>query len=300
MQDTIFTVELPFVETNEKLEKIKAMYPKYDPYFITSGCCKKRKEKFDKLYEEFKPYADKHFLTEVKTNFHQRSWEMYVGNVLLSKKIIIQSKNEGPDFVIDKVAYIECVAPTKGDPTKSDSVPEILVATKPEEICVQDVPVDKMILRITQTIKDKALGQYENWKSKKWFDSKIPFLIAVNTVDLEYPQDYLGIPLIIKALFGLQFLQIDQDGNKSFSWINEIKKQSGYSVPVNYFTNCDYNFVSGIIFSDKTVLNHPDNIGDDCIFVNNPFAKNPIKNNFISLFKNWKAEIKGILQKNYS
>ncbi len=40
MDDTIFTVELPLIETNEELEKIKQMYPKYDSCFIASGCCK--------------------------------------------------------------------------------------------------------------------------------------------------------------------------------------------------------------------------------------------------------------------
>jgi len=36
-------------------------------------------------------------------------------------------------------------------------------------------------------------------------------------------------------------------------------------------------------------LNHPKNIGEDCIFVNNPFADNPVKESFVNLFKNWKA-----------
>lgn len=38
MQNTIFTVELPLIETNEDLEKVKIMYPQYDSYFIVSGC----------------------------------------------------------------------------------------------------------------------------------------------------------------------------------------------------------------------------------------------------------------------
>ena len=131
MQGSLFTVELPFVSTNKELEKIKVMYPKYDSYFIASGCVKERKEKFEKLWQNFKPYADNHFLTEIKTNFHQRSWEMYVGNVLLEKKLSIESKNEGPDFIVNDNIYIECVAPTKGDPAKPDSVPEMFLAKTP-------------------------------------------------------------------------------------------------------------------------------------------------------------------------
>lgn len=302
MDDSLFAVELPLVNTNEELEKVKAMYPKYDPYFIASGCIKERRKKFDKLWQKFKPYADRHFLNQIKTNFHQRSWEMYVGNVLLDRKLSIKSQNEGPDFIVDGNIYIECIAPTKGDPDKPDSVPEMFVAKTPEEIRTQDVPVDQMILRITQAVKDKALDQYKRWKNKKWFQKNSPFVIAVNTGDLQYPQDYLGIPLVIKALFGLQFLQISQKGDKSFSWREKIKKSDSVDVPVNYFVNEKYKFVSGVLFSDKTVLNHPEDIGDDCIFINNPFSGYPVNKKFTELFKSWSAK-KGsngiILQKNY-
>lgn len=302
MQNTIFTVELPLVKTNEELEKVKGAYPKYDPYFIASGCCKERRYKFDKLWEKYKPYADRHFLDQIRTNFHQRSWEMYIGNVLLEKKLTIQSQNEGPDFVIDNIAYIECVAPTKGDPDKPDSVPEMFVATKPEEIRAQDVPDDKMILRITGSIKGKALDQYEKWKNKMWFDSKMPFVISVNTGDLEHVEDP-SMPNVLKALFGFQFPQINiKTGATNFSHRGKVGKSNNEPVPVNYFTNKDFSFVSGVLFSNNSVLNHPENIGEDCFFANNPFANNPVDESFVKLFKNWtasKGNDKISLKKNY-
>lgn len=285
--DTIFTVNYSTVKSGEELEKIKQSYPKCDPYYIASGCIEERKKRFDKLWVVFRPYADRHFLTQVKTNFHQRTWEMYVANVLLEKGLNIESSNEGPDFVINKQLYVECIAPTKGKPGKSNSVPPMYVAAKPSEIMVQDVPVDKMILRITQALKNKALDQYEKWKSKAWFDANKPFIVAINIGDWEYPQDYLGIPLVVKALFALQYMQISQNGDQGFSWRNEIAKGAG--VPVNYFANDSFSFVSGVIFSDKTVLNHPEVIGDDCIFINNPWATRPTEESFNKLFKNWLA-----------
>jgi hypothetical protein len=60
--------------------------------------------------------------------------------------------------------------------------------------------------------------------------------------------------------------------------------------------------VSGVIFSSNNVLNHPEKLGDDCIFVNNPFAKYPVDDSFIQLFKNWLAKIENnhiFLEKNY-
>lgn len=300
--DSLFFEGLPNVSTNQMLDIVKAHHPAIDPYYIASACIEERKHKFDTLWKKFKPYADRHFRNQAKTNFHQRTWEMYVGNVLLEKGLSIQSKNEGPDFVIDKTAYVECVAPTKGDPAKPDSVPEMFVATKPEEIRVQDVPVDKMILRITQVIKDKALDQYENWKSMEWFDSKMPFIVAVNTGDLSHVEDP-SMPNVLKALFGFQFMQINIKTDASnFSHRNEVPKTNNEPVPVNFFVSQDFDFISGVLFSDKTVLNHPENLGDDCIFVNNPFAKNLVNESLVGLFRNWtanKEDDKISLKKNY-
>lgn len=287
MQSTIFTIELPFVETIEELNKVIEMYPKYDPYFIASGCSKEQREKFDKLWIKYQPYADTHFLSQIRTNFHQRSWEMYVGNVLLEKRLPIESKNEGPDFIVSEDIYIECVAPTKGDPSKANSVPKMHVATKPQKIQAQDVPVDEMIFRITQAIKDKA-GQYKKRKSKKWFNENKSFVIAVNTGDLGHVEDP-NMPNVLKALFGFQFMRMNtKTGSINFSHRHKIKKGNS-EVPVNYFANDEFSFISGVLFSDKTVLNHPENIGDDCLFVNNPFAKNPAGDKFIKLFKSWTA-----------
>ena len=286
--NTIFTINIPLSKTNEELDKLKKQFDKYDPYYIVSGSIEERKLNFDKLWGKYKVYADKHFLSQIKYNFHQRTWEMYLGNVLL-KNFSIVSNNEGPDFIIDNTIYIECIAPTKGDSDKINSVPEMTVAKSFSEMIVQNVPVDKMILRMTQCIKDKAIIQYKNWKTKKWFNKNASFIIAINTGDLGNIQDYLGIPLIIKALFGLQFLQINQKGKKSFSWRNQINKGAG--VPVDFFTNNDFDFISGIIFSDSCVINNFDNLGKDCVFVNNPFAVNPVDFNFIEKFKYFDAKI---------
>lgn len=303
MQNTIFTIDLPLVKTNEDLEKVKGMYPEYDSYFITSGCCKDRRNKIDKLWQKYQPYADKHFLNQVRTNFHQRSWEMYIGNVLLEKNLTFESKNEGPDFVINKTAYIECVAPTKGEPAKPDSVPEMIVTKPSEDIHVRDVPVDKMILRITGVVKDKALGQFENWKGKEWFDSKMPFVIAVNTGALGYMEDSC-LPYMLKALFGLQFCQINiETGTTNFSHRDKIEKSNNKPVPVDYFISEEFSFISGVLFSDKLVLNHPENIGEDCVFVNNPLADKPVGDSFVKLFNNWtasKINDKIILKMNYT
>ena len=287
--DTLFSVELPFVETNEELEKVKQLYPTLDPYFIASGCIQERRAKFDALWKDFKPYADRHFLKQMQINFHQRSWEMYVTNVLLKNEFQISSQNEGPDLIVNDDVYMECIAPTKGDAGKPDSVPPMHVVTNQAEMVVQGVPTDKMILRITQSFKEKTLAQYNKWKNKDWFDPKSPFVIAINTGDLEHVEDP-NMPNVLKALFGFQFLQINiKNGATSFSYRDQVDKSNRAPVAVNIFLDSNFSFVSGVLFSSDLVLNHPENIRDDCIFVNNPFADNQVDKSFIRPFKSWTA-----------
>jgi hypothetical protein len=128
---------------------------------------------------------------------------------------------------------------------------------------------------------------YQCWKNKKWFNLKMPFIIAINTGDLLHIED-LSVPNALKALFGLQSLQININTNAfSFLCRDKVYKLNNKPVSVNYFTNEDFSFVSGVLFSDELVLNHPKNIGEDCKFVNNPFANNPVDESFVKLFKNW-------------
>jgi len=130
----------------------------------------------------------------------------------------------------------------------------------------------------------------------------MPFVIAVNTGDLSHVEDPSMLN-VLKALFGFQFMQINiKTGATNFSHRDKVEKSNKEPVPVNYFINTDFSFVSGVLFSDKSVLNHPENIGEDFIFVNNPFANNPVEESFVKLFKNWTASKENdeiSLKKNY-
>lgn len=77
MNKSIFTDDFPEISTNNELQKIKKEYPKYDSYYIASGCKKERKEKFDSLWQIYQPLADKHFLSDCKKTFSSKN----MGNV---------------------------------------------------------------------------------------------------------------------------------------------------------------------------------------------------------------------------
>jgi hypothetical protein len=287
--NTLFIEELPLVELEEELQSIKERYLQYDSYFIASGCIERGREKFDALWQNYKPYADTQFLKAIKHNFHQRSWEMYLCNVFLNKQLKIQSKNEGPDLIVNDNIYIECVAPTKGDVKSKDSVPEIQ--------SFGEMPTDEIILRITQSLKYKALEQYDKWKSKQWFNPKSPFIIAINISDLGYPDtinlNSINPSIIVKILFSIGTPQINfnkstNESKVTYSNIEKIFKSNQETVNLGLFTDKfqeEYKVISGVIFSNTDVLNHPENLGDDCIFVNNPLAENSVPEWFMNLFK---------------
>lgn len=300
MQNSLFTIELPLVNTNEELEQIKKAHLDCDPYFIASGCIKERREKFNNLWNQFKLLLDDHkgktFLSKIKQKgqFHENTWEMYVGCVLKKyfSDVSTSPKDEGIDFVLNKdktgEIFIEAVACKKGD--SADAVPNMIVAEKSEDITVQDVPHDEMLLRLSSSITDKAkkYKDFINTKNK-------PYVIAVNKGALEHPDPQ--IPLILKCLFGL--------GYEHFKKINEqlvyngwtrrefIEKSNGERIAMIFFEKDENDFVSAVIYSPDNILNSPQNIGSDCIIIHNPKAKFPIDIKTFPFLQQWKAEYVG-------
>ncbi len=281
--NTIFTDNFPECKNDKELAEAIELFPQYDPYYVVSGCLQDRKEFFDLLWGKFEPYADRHFNDQIKVSFHQRSREMYMGKTLLDNNLSIKSNNEWPDFIINDHVYIECVACTKGD-SESNTVPEMHCTKYPDLICLQETPTDKMILRITSVIQDKAITQYDWWKKKSRLNKDAPFIIAINTGDLGHSQT----GLILKALFGMGNLRINRNGERGHERKDNIPKWNGSPISVNYFTASEYNFISGILWSDKYILNMEEN--DNFILVNNPYAINPINMNDFLFWEQWRAE----------
>lgn len=298
MEEALFSElfsDLPIVSTDDELEKVKREHSSLDPYYIASGCIAERRSHFESLWPAFAPYADSHFLKELKLKFHQRTWEMYLCNVLLIKKLPIKSNDEGPDFIVlsssgKAILYIECIAPTKG--VNADAVAPISSTPFGQPLVLKRVPEENIILRITAALKEKA-DKYRSWAQKDWFDSRVPYVIALNVGDLEYPGNP-HMPYALKAVFGIghPYMNIDvvtQDTQHGWTERPTIERSSGSLVSTNSFLGASIDHVSGILFSDLMVLNHPGEIGTDCLFVNNPFGINPMNDGFSDLFAGWIA-----------
>jgi hypothetical protein len=289
----LFTDNFPDSHSDEDLDTLSAQYPYYDRYYIASGSIPKRRAKFEKLYAKYAPYTDSHFLQEAKKNFHQRTWEMYIACVLLENGLSITSKDEGPDIkmvLASHTIWIECVAPNKG--TGNDRVPDLVDG-------LQDVPEEKMLLRITNALKDK-FETYQEYLDKNIVGQNDIFIIAVNRSQLEHFDSIK--PLILKCLFGLGYLTLPtrlgdrKPGNTYYSRRGDLKKQGGSLVSMRFFEDRQHEGISATIYSSQDILNHPDELGDDCMIVHNPMAKNPLSESIFSFLRQWKVRENNIIK----
>lgn len=192
----------------------------------------------EKLWNSFEPYADAEFLNEIQNAFHQRFWEMYLGNVLIQIGHHIGSspKNHGPDLFVQKDGekiWIEAVAAKRGDgpdgpANPQDGMVEVMPGLKIDAISVKEsVDTDfddltgfssssgerfrinvkafdeKPILLRYRTAIDAKVKQHSKYIAKGKVNKNEPYVIAVNGagIPLDMMQD--DPPRILKALFGL-------------------------------------------------------------------------------------------------
>jgi hypothetical protein len=100
----------------------------------------KTKAFLEELWIQYCPYADRHFLQELRqeNQFYPRLWELHLGCTLLRRGDDLKKVgNEGPDFCVhvgDKKIWIEAIAPGAG--TKKDAVPPLCWKSS----AMQDIP----------------------------------------------------------------------------------------------------------------------------------------------------------------
>jgi len=283
---SIFADNFPLISTQQELDSLKEKYPSCDEYYVASGSISERREKFDRLYQKYQPYADRHFLSEVRKQFHQRTWEMYLGCTLLERGIPISSKDEGPDFLIEneKKIWVECIACTKGSDSSDDRVPPMAYGV------VQSIPEDEMCLRLVSALY-KKFDAYKTYLKKGLVAESDIFIIAVNSGDFGYLADGV-IPLILKCLFDIGYPTISVPiggGESKHGWSRReyIEKKNGSKVPMDFFLDAVHKGISGVLYDGNNILNHTEILGKDIIRVNNPIAKNPFPKDVLGFLQGY-------------
>lgn len=299
----LFNENLGIASNSKQLAILKKKFNFYHPFYVALSTMTTRPEIrswLETIWNQYEPYADSNFPNEFKKQFNQRSWELYVGAVLLNRGYVLgEHKDAGPDFKIpyeDRNVWIEAISVEKG--TGKDRVPEM------ENGKCMDVPEKEMLLRLTAGLGEKYL-KYISYLKNDYVGSKDPFVIAIDRSPLEHVD--AQIPLIFKCLFaiGHQVLFIKRVHSNTttdesmWSARHKLNKLSGSEVGMLMFRDSSYEGISAVVYCPWSITNSSkelDRLGESFVIIHNPYAKNPLPDNFFKFGETWK-QIGNKLQK---
>src|SRR5688500_12043592 len=131
----------------------------------------------ESLWKRYAPYADRHFLEQIRIQFHPRFWEMYLAVTFLDRGYELhRHKAGGPEFGIDiqsKRYWFDAIAPTSG--VGPDAVPDEYQRGRAS----RTVPQERIILRYTSALATKREKWQKDLKSGR-VSEKDGFVVAIN------------------------------------------------------------------------------------------------------------------------
>jgi len=210
---------------------------------------------------------------------------MYLGCSFLYNdfKLIKTVSKGGPDLCIkfDKTKiWIEAVTPKMGNGPDKLERPPYMVVVK--------VPLDKMILRIQNSIDEKK-RKYKSWMNKDFIKGNEPFILAINGSEIPFARTERELPLILRSIsqFGDQFFTFNKENfeviDQGYHYEVSVQKVSGKTIQKDLLSNEEFSFISAFLYSCIDPLNIPNNMGDDYIFIHNPLARNKLLIGFLKL-----------------
>lgn len=226
------------------------------------------------LWNKFEVYADSHFLTQIRRNFYERYWEMYLTSSLIDWNFQVQSPRHGPDILIEdgnNRIWIEAVASGNGDPILNlDVIPEI------ETGIAQLVPEEKIILRLRSSVENKS-AKYHDYIRDSIIRDTEPYIIAINGSKLNFMSRTDDIPYIVKSILPIGDYSYNfASETTSISYRDTIRRVGGADVSTNVFLDDNYRHISAILYSNTHAGRFDEEIGSDYLLIHNPKAINPL------------------------
>lgn len=130
------------------------------------------------LWRTYRPYADRHFRTEIQSAFDERFWEMYLTCALLDLGLPVSCPKPGPDVLLslgETTIWVEAICPTQGSDENPDRVPDYNfgapVATR--------VPDDEVIMRLRHAIETKVRA-FDKYTAQGIVSNDSAWIVAVN------------------------------------------------------------------------------------------------------------------------
>jgi hypothetical protein len=227
---------------------------------------------------------------------------MYLGCLALRAKLSVmpkkKNKGKGPDLQVilttGQNLFIEATAPGPG--TSHDKVSEPTPLRLGINEIAPDIPVEKILLRITTGI-DKKIKAYDRYLRDQVLQPNDPYIVAVNLGAVPSARsEFFDPPLIIRSLFGVGNLMVLFDRNNPGlrethdSICHQIIKYNDEPIRTNFFLDSSYCGLSAIIFSDARPLPPPKPDASEFKLVHNPYAKNPVDRGLFKIGREYWAE----------
>ena len=295
--EKLFLDEIKISLTQEDLEKecVKYPEPKFDRYYIRCAVDKDIREYFESMYCRTKLFLDENFVKESQKDFHQRSWEMYIVDLMMKKKPdrLIKPNKEGDadvKVIIDKnkTLHIECVAPEKGELGNKKSVKNHEYELHVPELF--DPERKKYIIRMCNSLLNK-FEQFQKRLLKGRVLRQDQYIIAFN-MDLEYTSTFNAETILSYfSADGYVINKISKEGDESIIFKKNIKWDKNIiqnpiiikgdngdidtHIPLIFMNTKIGAGISGVIFYFYKIIN---NVTEekDLFLIHNPDAQNPI------------------------
>lgn len=223
------------------------------------------------LWKDFEPLADEHFISEFPIRFHERWFEMYLTVALQRAGLNIECPKPGPDVLLhagDRRCWIEAVCATPGEPGHPDAVPEPVIAAMGDKPVVTEIPQDKIVLRLRNSLEEKA-RKYESYLKSGIVSEDDLLLVALNVHAVPHAWKDME-DFMMKALYGVGNLVIRMDrdtgaivGSEHEQIATVAKLATGAEVGVQPFIDGSMGHVTGILGSRADAVNRKGRLGDD-------------------------------------
>lgn len=253
----------------------------------------------ERLWGTFRPHADDHFLTEVRTDFTSRFWEMYLTCALLDgaqeRGYHVTCPKPGPDVCVEsggRRIWLEAIAATNGMPGN----PDTLVEPAPD----RRIPEERIVLRYTSAILEKY-RKYNRYIQSGIVDRGDAYIIAVNKSRLAFrwARAEVDLPRFLKAVYPIGQLEfvIDLQEPRNARMQNRtrfaIRKANNQEVPVQTFIDASWSGLSAVICSDADASLSRMPLGADFEIAYNPLAENPVPSGLIPACREWFSKLDG-------
>jgi hypothetical protein len=254
----------------------------------------------ERLWESFRPHADEHFLTEVRTDFISRFWEMYLTCALFDgaqkRGYRVTCPKPGPDVCVEfrgHRIWVEAIAATNGMPGNPNTLVEPILGGG-------TIPEDKIVLRYTSAILEKY-RKYTRYIQSGIVDRGDAYIIAINESGLAFRgvRAEADLPRFLKALYPIGQLEvvIDLQKPRHARMRNRsrftIRKANSQEVAVQTFIDTSWSGLSAVICSNVDVRFSQRPLGADFEIAYNPLAVNRAQSGLLPAGREWFSTLDG-------